>query len=344
MRRAFDSNEKEVILNADEQGLGKTLQTISFLRWLKENNAVSTDQGKERGPILIVAPTSLLENWNAEVEQHTDSEGLGHLMRLYGSALSQYKVFDAKGIETKDGNALLDFKQLHEAIVEGKGHRFWMLTTYTTLTNYQHSFAKINFSAVVFDEIQALKNPVSLRGYAGRAVNADYRIGLTGTPIENATADLWAVMDQLAPGSLDTLRNFKEHYDEPNECNMVQLHQRVFHAQNGLPPLAFRRLKEDVAKELPIKTRYLYPRLMPEGQAIAYENARVKLSQGGPGAALKMLQHIRGVSVHPAMEMTGDHQSFIEASPRLQACFNILHRIKVIGNILSTVYCKASCH
>lgn len=319
------------ILNADEQGLGKTLQTIAFLRWLKENNNASTAENKERGPILIVAPTSLLENWNAEVEQHTDSERLGHLFRLYGSSLSQYKNYDAKGIETKDGNSLLNFNQLHEAISEGKGHRFWILTTYTTLTNYQHSLAKIHFSAVVFDEIQAIKNPDSLRARAARAVNADYRIGLTGTPIENTTTDLWAVMDQIAPGSLDTLRNFNSLYSEPDEQNMLQLYQHVFQPRNQRPALAFRRLKEDVAKELPTKTRFLHPRLMPEAQAIAYETARLKLSQGGPGAALKMLQHIRGVSVHPAMEMNGSNQSFIDASARLSACFQILHRIKAKG-------------
>lgn len=319
------------ILNADEQGLGKTLQTIAFLRWLKENNNVSSVSNKERGPILIVAPTSLLENWNAEVRQHTDSDGLGHLLRLYGSSLSQYKDFDAKGVETKDGNTLLNFEQLHEAISEGKGHRFWILTTYTTLTNYQHSFAKIHFSAVVFDEIQAVKNPDSLRARAARAINADYRIGLTGTPIENTTTDLWAVMDQLAPGSLDTLRNFNSLYSDPDEQNMLQLYQQVFEPHNQRPPLAFRRLKENVAKELPAKTRFLHPRLMPEGQAIAYETARLKLSQGGPGAALKMLQHIRGVSVHPAMEMSGDNQSFIVASARLNACFDILRSIKAKG-------------
>ncbi|RWR01442.1 hypothetical protein ED28_13185 [[Pantoea] beijingensis] len=319
------------ILNADEQGLGKTLQTIAFLRWLKENNTISTSSNKERGPILIVAPTSLLENWSAEVEQHTDEEGLGWLLRLYGSSLSQYKNLDAKGVETKDGNVLLNFKKLNKAINEGKGHRFWILTTYTTLTNYQHSFAKIHFSAVVFDEIQAIKNPDSLRAHAARAINADYRMGLTGTPIENTTADLWAVMDQLAPGALDTQRNFNRLYSEPDEQNMLQLYQHVFEPRNQLPPLAFRRLKENVAKELPAKIRFLHPRLMPEGQAIAYETARLKLSQGGAGAALKMLQHIRGVSVHPAMEMHGDNQRFIDASARLNACFEILRRIKSKG-------------
>ena len=149
--------------------------------------------------------------------------------------------------------------------------------------------------------------------------------------LENTTTDLWAVMDQLAPGSLDTLRNFNSLYSEPDEQNMLQLYQQVFEPRNQLPPLAFRRLKEDVAKELPAKTRFLHPRLMPEGQAITYETARLKLSQGGPGAALKMLQHIRGVSVHPAMEMSGDNQSFIDASARLNACFEILHRIKAKG-------------
>lgn len=319
------------ILNADEQGLGKTLQTIAFLRWLKENNRANSANNNECGPILIVAPTSLLENWNIEVNLHTDGEGLGHLIRLYGSSLSQYKNFDAKGVETKDGTSLLNFRQLNEAIEEGKGHRFWILTTYTTLTNYQHSLAKIHFSAVVFDEIQAVKNPDSLRARAARAINADYRIGLTGTPIENTTSDLWAIMDQLAPGSLDTLCNFNRLYSEPDEHNMLQLYQSAFEPRNQRPPLAFRRLKEDVAKELPPKTRFLHPRLMPEGQAIAYETARLKLSQGGPGAALKMLQHIRGVSVHPAMEMAGDNQSFIDASARLNACFQILHYIKAKG-------------
>ncbi|PLV62687.1 DEAD/DEAH box helicase [Erwinia sp. B116] len=319
------------ILNADEQGLGKTLQTIAFLRWLKENNNLSTASNKDRGPVLIVAPTSLLENWSAEVKQHVDGEGLGCLLKLYGSSLSQFKDFNAKGIETKDGNTLLNFRQLNESISEGKGHRFWILTTYTTLTNYQHSLARIHFSAVVFDEIQAIKNPDSLRARAARAINAGYRIGLTGTPIENTTMDLWAVMDQLAPGSLKTQREFHTIYSAPDKQNMLQLYQQVFESRNQLPPLAFRRLKEDVAKELPAKTRFLHPRLMPEGQAIAYETARLKLSQGGAGAALKMLQHIRGVSVHPAMEMRGDNQSFIDASARLNACFEILHRIKEKG-------------
>jgi len=312
------------ILNADEQGLGKTLQTITFLRWLQDNTKLSAHQS---GPILVVAPTSLLENWNKEVDDHCDSDGLGELLPLYGSYLSRYKSNDGKGIETQTGEQRLDFKRLHKAIEENKGHRFWLLTTYTTLTNYQHSFARIPFSVVVFDEIQALKNPISLRAMAARAINADYRIGLTGTPIENSTGDLWAVMDQITPGYLGSRRDYAAKYLEPTPDTMLELYQTVFEGDDAQPELAFRRLKEHVAKDLPTKNRYLHPRLMPEGQTIAYDNARLKLNSGAPGAALKMLQHIRGVSVHPALTMAGNDEEFIHASARLTACFDILRDI-----------------
>jgi SNF2 family DNA or RNA helicase len=64
----------------------------------------------------------------------------------------------------------------------------------------------------VFDEIQALKNPDSLRAVAARSMNADFRIGLTGTPIENSSIDLWSVFEQLVPGALGSLKDFRERY------------------------------------------------------------------------------------------------------------------------------------
>lgn len=153
------------ILNADEQGLGKTLQTIAFLAWLKEHMARS--ESNFRGPVLVVAPTSLLENWEQEVRTHMHEPGLGHVIRLFGGNISGRKTLGSRGKDTDDGSAKLDLSALHEAIDEGRAHRFWILTTYTTLTNYQHSLARIPFSAVVFDEIQAIKNPVSLRAVGG---------------------------------------------------------------------------------------------------------------------------------------------------------------------------------
>lgn len=313
------------VLNADEQGLGKTLQTISFIAWLKAQMA---QQGaRPKGPILIVAPTSLLENWEQEVERHLTPGGLGHLIRLYGSGISTRRRHGAQGKDTLDGEEHLDLSFLHEAMATGVGHQYWLLTTYTTLTNYQHSLGAIPFSALVFDEIQALKNPGSLRAIAGMAMNADFRIGLTGTPIENSTTDLWAIMEQLVPGRLVPLTEFRKLYNTPEEGRLKALYEFVFEENQGLPPMALRRLKEDVAKELPAKTRILHPRVMPDVQAEAYERARDKLATGTRGAALKMLHHIRSVSVHPAISSIENAEDFIDLSGRLKACFAVIDGI-----------------
>jgi hypothetical protein len=316
------------ILNADEQGLGKTLQTIAFLRWLKLH--MSVEDALPKGPMLIVAPTSLLENWEREVERHLEDRGLGHLIRLYGSALGGIRRRGGRGVDIEFGEEQLDFDWLHEAISERRGHRYWMLTTYTTLTNYQHSLARLPFSVVVFDEIQALKNPISLRSVAARAINADFRIGLTGTPIENSATDLWAIMDQLCPGALDTLAEFRQRYGIPNEENMRELHERIFQPQDGLPPLAIRRIKSIAASDLPKKSRRLMPREMPPFQAATYDLAREKLAEGRKGSALKMLHHIRSVSVHPAVDECYPDSDFVGASGRLEAAFQILRRIETL--------------
>ena len=314
------------VLNADEQGLGKTLQTIAFLTWLKEHMSDST--AAQRGPILIVAPTSLLRNWEQEVETHVEGRGFGTLIRLYGSALSSQKRRDAQGTETKTGLPQLDLDWLDEAFEDGRAHRYWFLTTYTTLTNYQHSLGQVPFSAMVMDEIQNIKNRTTLASKAAEAMNADFRLGLTGTPIENAAIDLWTIMDRIAPGCLGAGSEFRERYSVPDPENMAELHARVFKPQGRMPPLGLRRLKDEVAKDLPAKRRFLHPRIMPKVQADTYDLAQVKLANGGPGSALKMLHHIRSVSVHPAVQDTIEPDAFIAQSARLESAIGVLDRIK----------------
>lgn len=314
------------ILNADEQGLGKTLQTIAFLAWLKEHMAKAIDGA--RGPVLVVAPTSLLQNWEQEVELHLRKPGLGHLVRLYGGSTQARKLSGASGRDTDTGEAKLDLEFLEEAVAEGRAHRFWVLTTYTTLCNYQHSLQRIRFSAVVFDEIQTLKNHASLRAKSGRSVNADFRIGLTGTPIENHVGDLWSIMDILGCDMLGTLDAFRQRYAATDKGTMADLHARVFKPVGALPPLGQRRLKQDVARDLLPKQRRIHPRLMPPPQEAHYEDAKLKLARGGLGAALKALHHIRSVSVHPALHAASDDAGFINVSARLQATFDILRDIE----------------
>jgi superfamily II DNA or RNA helicase len=312
------------VLNADEQGLGKTLQTIAFLAWLQ---AHMNRRSEDRGPLLVVAPTSLLVNWEQEVARHLNEPGLGHLIRLYGSATGTRKLTGRQGRDIDGGEAKLDLEFLHEAVREKRAHRFWVLTTYTTLVNYQHSLAKVPFAAAVFDEIQALKNSFSMRAEAARGLKANFRIGLTGTPIENSATDLWAIMDQIAPGSLDSLEAFKRRYGTPTTENMADLHRIVFKPRGSVPALAIRRLKSAVVSDLPEKSRRIHPRRMPEHQSLAYEDAKLKLAQRGAGAALKMLHHIRTVSVHPLLEEVLPDADFISASARLHAAFEVLRTI-----------------
>ena len=317
------------ILNADEQGLGKTLQTIAFLAWLKEH--MKQPDAAHRGPILVVAPTSLLRNWEQEVATHVEGRGFGTLVRLYGSSLASQKRSDARGTETQSGLPQLDLDWLDEAFEDGRAHRYWLLTTYTTLANYQHSLGKIPFSAMVMDEIQNIKNRATLASRAVEAMNADFRIGLTGTPIENAVIDLWTIMDRIAPGCLGSGTEFEALYGTPDAENMAELHARVFKPLGDLPPLGLRRLKDEVARDLPKKRRFLHPRLMPKVQADAYDLAQLKLANGGPGAALKMLHHIRSVSVHPGATKAVPPETFIAQSARLDAVVDILHRIRDAG-------------
>lgn len=316
------------ILNADEQGLGKTLQTIAFLAWLRRH--MRNPEAEARGPILIVAPTSLLENWEAEVDTHMHAPGLGGIVRLYGPGIATRRRSGLQGRDIDDGKARLDLDWLEEKIRDGRGHEHWLLTTYTTLTNYQHSLARLPFSVAVFDEVQAVKNPASLRAEAVRAMNADFRIGLTGTPVENRSSDIWAIMDQIVPGALGSLRQFADTFAEGDEAAMRRLHAAIFRPTEGRPALGLRRLKAMVACDLPPKERFLHPRLMPEIQARRYEEARAKLASGNRGAALAMLHHIRSVSVHPGMddELEADDTRFIAASARLSAAFDILRSIR----------------
>ncbi len=318
------------LLNADEPGLGKTLQTLAFLSWLRGAMAAGPVEG--RLPILIVAPTSLLMNWEKEVATHLDADGLGTVLRLYGSGVTARKVHGAEGRETDDGTARLDFRDLHEAIEDGRGQDRWLLTTYQTLMNYQHSFGRLRFAVAVFDEIQAIKNPATLGAAAVRSLDARFRIGLTGTPIENRLTDIWAILDQLAPGELASLRDFRKAFEPPTEEGMAALNARIFGTgAPGETPLGIRRLKTDVAAHLPPKLRLLHPRVMPPIQATRYEEAHEKAASSPKGGALKALQHIRSVSAHPgAVEGEGD-AAFVAASARLAATVELLHWIRARG-------------
>ena len=326
------------VLNADDQGLGKTLQTLAFIAWLQHQMEKEPIE-KKRQPALIVAPTGLLRIWAGEAQDHLTETGLGVRVDAHGLALRNLRNLSLAGRDTDDGEPRLSFRDLRSAIERGNGHRWWVLTTYETLANFQHSFREIDFSVAVFDEIQKIKNVKTLIALAARSVKADFRIGLTGTPIENHVTDLWAIMDAIAPGRLGTLSDYLERYRVVTEENMRELHGRLFkpikNESGQYPPVAQRRFKEGEIADLPRKDYRLYPATMPEAQANAYELARRHLADGARGAALKMLHHIRGVSLHPvapeSMQGDMDIDAYFAQSARFEAAREVIECIHERG-------------
>ena len=320
------------MLNADDQGLGKTLQTLSFLAWLQAN--MEAGPPERRAPILIVAPTGLLRTWAAEERTHSTATGLGARIDAHGGGLKALRNPDMPGKDTDDGAPRIAFDDLRSGIANGNGHKWWALATYEMLANYQHSFRQIEFSAVVFDEIQKIKNVKTLISLAARSVEAEFRIGLTGTPIENHVGDIWAIMDAVAPGRLGTLQEYLERYRAVTEERMSELHGRLFKRlrkeDRDYPPVGQRRFKENEIAGLPRKDYRLYPATMPPEQARAYEDARSRLADGASGAALKVLHHVRGVSLHPRSPdaVSGDIDGYFARSARFEQVRRILERIR----------------
>ncbi|MDF1721110.1 MAG: SNF2-related protein [Minwuia sp.] len=323
-------------LQADDQGLGKTFQTLAFLAWLRNQQTLDRDASPMSGlPILIVAPTSLLRTWEQEARTHLRPGALGELFPVYGNHLKSLRT--GAGKELDDGRPRLDLSRLQSSGA-GSGERgWWVLTTYETLANYQHSFHAIPFAVVVFDEIQKIKNPATINAQAAKSVQADFRIGLTGTPIENHVADLWAIMDAITPGRLVSMKDFARHYGVVTEDSMKDLHARLFEPQehNGssFPPLAIRRMKEGSLEGLMRKDFRIYPVDMPTEQMEAYDSVREKLRDGAKGSALKLLHHIRSVSLHhqSGRGFNGSPDDFISGSARLATLFELLDHIEALG-------------
>ena len=225
---------------ADDMGLGKTLQALSFLSILKELNI------KQGAPFLIVAPVGLLKNWEEEHNKHLQEPGLGELMRVYGTNLRELKEFKGKDIEL--GMSVLNINKIKKAD--------WILTTYETLRDYQASFAQVKFSCTIFDEIQKVKNPKSHITTGATAINSDFIIGLTGTPVENTMSDLWQIMDIIMPGYLGELKSFVHLYRDDDYDQLKKLALRLTKPQVIGIPLILRRLKKRYDEGFITKKKY----------------------------------------------------------------------------------------
>ena len=288
---AWSSGRPGVLL-ADDMGLGKTFQTLVFLAWIRANRGDprSNLTPLQRGPILIVAPTALLRNWAAEADRHLAPGALGERLDAFGTGLKRLKRPRSPDWSPEDA---LDVDALRDAD--------WILTTYETLADNHRAFARVGYAVAVFDEMQKVKDPRTINTHAAKAINADFVLGLTGTPIENRLEDLWCIMDRVAPGYLGDLKSFSAAHSDDNSDSLKALKARLDEPRPGQPAIMLRRMKESHIEGLPTKTIKPYTAEMPGTQAQAYAEA-VRTAQTGErshGAMLKAIHALRGISLHP---------------------------------------------
>jgi len=309
------------VLLADDMGLGKTLQALAFLAWLRENAPVNPDPNA--GGVLIVAPTSLLYNWKAEHEKHLEQPGLGNVLQVHGSHLRHVRQATGKGLN-----------------VETLRQADWVLTTYETLKGYQTDFGSVRFRCVVLDEAQKVKSPDTQVTSATKALNAEFKIAMTGTPVENRRADLWCVSDAVYPGLLGSLKDFSADYerDESREA-AAKLKTLITtgKAASATPqPFMLRRMKQEILDGLPPKTSQSELCEMPPPQAACYSEV-IATARGNtdPGAKLQAIHALRMASLHPwlvcddgAPGCDFDLETFVSSSARLISLTKILSDIR----------------
>ena len=235
---------------ADEMGLGKTLQTLTWL---------SLEREKEEAldaPALIICPTSLVENWAEEAAKFVP-----HLrvQKMHGSDRHEY-------FQTLENQDLI-------------------ITSYALIRRDLDEYLKHTFSVVALDEAQHIKNRTTQNSTAVKKVQAHHKLVLTGTPIENSVTDLWSIMDFLMPGYLGNHKAFRENYELPIQNGGPDAELAQIRLRRKLHPFLLRRLKKEVAKDLPDKIQRVAHCTLSGDQAKVYkqlaESAKQKINDLG---------------------------------------------------------------
>jgi len=299
---------------ADEMGLGKTLQTLTWI-CMERTNTELRDL-----PVLIVCPTSLVENWIDEGEKFTP--GLTFL--------------NLTGTDRKKR-----WPEVNQVDV--------VVTSYAIMRRDIEQFIQHEFSLVALDEAQHIKNRSTQNAVAAKQLVGRHRLVLTGTPVENSVADLWSIMDFLMPGYLGGHEHFRTNYELPIQNGGAPAEDAQRRLRKKLHPFLLRRLKKDVAKDLPPKIEKVTTCKLTKDQHLVYkelvEESRRKLTdmvdtQGFNKSRMeifKTLLRLRQVCCHldllklPGLESqqpSGKMQLFFEL---IEEAINGGHRVLVFS-------------
>jgi superfamily II DNA or RNA helicase len=224
---------------ADDMGLGKTVQTLAHL-------AMEKAQERLRKPSLIVAPVSVLGNWQQEIRRFTP----------------ELKLLILHGAKRKDLFAGID-----EADI--------IITGYPLLQLDSEILLAREFCFLILDEAQTIKNPRAKVSQVARALRAQHRLCLTGTPMENHLGELWSLFDFVQPGLLGEERQFQRHYRTPIEKGGDTHRARAL--SRRIAPFLLRRTKDAVAQDLPPKIHIVETIVLDEIQRDFYDGIRLAM-------------------------------------------------------------------
>jgi SNF2 family DNA or RNA helicase len=285
---------------ADDMGLGKTIQTLALLQ--------QEADGGEKRPVLLICPTTVLNNWRKEAERFTPN-----LKTLVHHGSERKKTTDFA--KTFKGTALV-------------------ISSFGLLHRDLESLKQIDWAGIIIDEAQNIKNPQTKQAKAVRALTADYRIALTGTPVENHVGDLWSIMEFLNPGMLGSLQQFKERFHKP--ITLYKDDSVAQHLKKIVSPFILRRLKTDksIIKDLPDKIESKEYCTLTKEQASLYQavadevQKQIEEAEGiaRKGMVLAALTRLKQVCNHPAQYFQ-DNSALFGRSGKLQRTLDLLSEI-----------------
>ena len=291
---------------ADDMGLGKTIQSITYILWLRKYIEETKDAKTKIGPALVVCPKSVLDVWATEAGKFAPELTL-------------------KILRTRDDLDLDEVNNVLDILV----------LNYAQLRVCGDQLNKVRWLTVILDEGQQIKNPDSKAAKCARELDAENRLVLTGTPIENRLMDMWSLMAFAMPGVLGTRAYFKRRFDkrkDPSSQNRLAARLR---------PFLLRRTKGQVAKDLPPRTEEEVFAGMEGIQEELYKVELKRIQQALLGldsdeavkknsfAILQGLMRLRQICCHPGLI---DPKWLKEESAKMNALFYLLDQLREEGH------------
>ena len=287
---------------ADDMGLGKTVQVLAYLQSLREElNPTSA--------ALLIVPKSLIGNWQLESGRFTP--GLRFLEYIGNTRSKDTALFDGYDV---------------------------IITTYGTMLRDIEQLSQYRFHHVILDESQLIKNPLAKSAKAARLLNAEHRLVMTGTPVENNTFELWSQFAFLNPGLLGSMEYFRTEFANPIQGGQGQ--ESAATLRKLIHPFILRRTKEQVAPELPPRTeRVLYTEMEPAQKKLyaqTRDHYRAELlglieTEGLNDARFKILEgllRLRQIAIHPALV----DKNYRGEAPKFELLLETLETLQVEGH------------